>query len=86
MANARRMAQRHGADLCFTAEAGWLVWDGRRFAADEKGVRVQALAKETALAIFDDVRNANDRDEIFSHAKRSQSQDRHRCDGVAGAQ
>ena len=72
IANAKRLAEQHGADLRFTPERGWLVWDGRRWAADEKAVAVQARAKATALAIFDEVKGSADRDALFRHAKRSQ--------------
>jgi putative DNA primase/helicase len=72
IANAKRLAEQHGADLHFTPERGWLVWDGRRWAADEKAVQVQARAKSTALAIFDEVKDSIDRDALFKHAKRSQ--------------
>jgi putative DNA primase/helicase len=73
IANARRLARRHGRDLRFTVERGWFVWDGRRWAVDEKGVEVQARAKDTALAIFDEIRKAPDRDARMRHAKHSQS-------------
>jgi putative DNA primase/helicase len=74
IANAARLARQYGADLRFTPERGWLVWDGRRWAVDDKTVRVQALAKQTALAIFDEVKAAKEnRDQIYRHAKRSQS-------------
>jgi putative DNA primase/helicase len=73
LANARRMALRHGEDIRFTPERGWLVWDGRRWAADDKNVQIQARAKETAASIYDEVKVAADRDAIYKHAKRSQS-------------
>jgi putative DNA primase/helicase len=73
MANAARLAKRHGKDLRFTAAQGWYVWDGRRWAADDKSIRVQALAKETAKSIFGEIENAGDRAAVFKHAKRSQS-------------
>lgn len=74
MANARRLALHYGKDLHFTAGAGWLYWDGRRWARDEKEVQIQAWAKETVDRIFDELRTAGaKRDEIFAHAKRSQS-------------
>lgn len=72
IANARRLARRHGGDIRYTVEAGWLVWDGRRWCMDEKDLSIQALAKETALAIFDEIKNAPDRDRMMKHAKRSQ--------------
>lgn len=73
IANARRLVRAHGADIRFTAERGWHVWDGRRWAADEKGIAVAGLAKETALAIYDEVRTAENRDALYQHARRSQS-------------
>jgi putative DNA primase/helicase len=73
MANATRLAARHGEDLRYTAARGWFAWDGRRWAADEKGLRVQALAKETAKSIFGEIEDAKDKDAIYRHARRSQS-------------
>lgn len=73
LANAQRLADRHGADLKYAPDAGWLCWDGRRFSKDEKGVHVQSLAKETVLSIYDEIRTAIDRDALTRHAKASQS-------------
>jgi putative DNA primase/helicase len=73
IANGKRLVARHGADLRFTPERGWLVFDGRRWAVDEKGIAVQALAKETAVSIFDDIKDAPDRASLMKHATRSQS-------------
>jgi putative DNA primase/helicase len=49
------------------------VWDGKRWREDEKDVRIQALAKDTALSIFDEIKTAANRDQFIRHAKRSQS-------------
>jgi phage/plasmid-associated DNA primase len=73
IANGQRLATRHGQDLRFTPERGWFVWDGRRWAVDDKGIAVQARAKESALSIFDEIKNAIDRDGRMRHARRSQS-------------
>jgi putative DNA primase/helicase len=73
IANAQRFARQHGENVRFTPERGWFVWDGRRWAHDEKLILVQELAKKTALSIFDEVKSARDRSEMFAHAKRSQS-------------
>jgi putative DNA primase/helicase len=73
IANAKRFARRHGDDVRFTPERGWLVWDGRRWATDEKSLAVQALAKQTAVAIFDEIKGAGDQSALFRHARRSQS-------------
>jgi putative DNA primase/helicase len=73
VANGVRLAARHGQDLKFTPERGFLVWDGRRWAVDDRSIGVQALAKETAISIFDEIKDAKDRDARMQHAKRSQS-------------
>jgi len=73
IANGRRLAARHGKDLRFTVERGWFVWDGRRWAVDERGVAVQVRAKDTALSIFDEIKNSSDRDARMKHAKHAQS-------------
>src|SRR5690349_14277880 len=73
LANGRRLATGHGANIRFTAGGGWLVWDGSRWLADDKQVRVQALAKETAESIYDEVRDSADKSLTFAHARRSQS-------------
>jgi putative DNA primase/helicase len=72
MANATRLAARYGQDLRYTAARGWFAWDGRRWAHDEKALRVQELAKETAKSIFTEIERAPDKDAMFRHAKRSQ--------------
>jgi putative DNA primase/helicase len=73
VANAKRLATRHGQDLRFTSERGFFVYDGRRWVCDEKQVRVQAFAKSTALSIYDEIKDSSDQRTMFRHAKKSQS-------------
>ena len=73
IANAVIFARQHGADVRYTPERGWLVWDGTRWASDDKDVAVQARAKATALAIFDEIKGALDQKVLFQHARHSQS-------------
>jgi putative DNA primase/helicase len=73
IANAARLARRHGSNLRYTPAGGWLTWLGTHWQEDPKAVRVQALAKATALSIFDEVKDAAERDLLFKHAKRSQA-------------
>lgn len=73
MANAARLARRHGQDIRFTTERGWFIWDGKRWAHDEKGLRIQSLAKDTAKSIFDEIATAPDQKAMFTHARKSQS-------------
>lgn len=50
--NARRLRARHGGDLLFVPEFGWIAWDGKRF-SKKRGDRIAAMrAQETADAIF----------------------------------
>src|SRR5882724_3677868 len=73
IANGRRLAAKFGQDLHYTAEHGWLVWDGRRWPHDHGSVRVQTLAKHVALSIYDEVKGAADKTEMYKHARQSQS-------------
>lgn len=73
LANAALFAKERGADIRFTPEAGWFVWDGTRWAVDSKAIAVQARAKETARSIFDRVKDSQDRDATYRHAKKTQS-------------
>lgn len=73
VANAQRFARQHGENVRFTTAAGWLVWDGKRWQIDEKDVLITARAKETAITIYDEIKHAANRDELFTWAKRSQS-------------
>lgn len=72
IANGVRLVERHGRDLRYTAATDWLVWDGTRWKIDEKSVQVQARAKNTALAIYEEIATAFNRDEVFKHAKYSE--------------
>ncbi len=73
VANAKRLAAQHGCNMRFTAERGWLTYDGRRWLADEKGVRVQGFAKATALSLYAEIQGSFHQKAAFTHARRSQS-------------
>jgi putative DNA primase/helicase len=73
IANSKRLAARHGCDMRFTAERGWLTYDGRRWRVDEKGVRIQGFAKATALSLYDEIQGSFHQKAAFTHARRSQS-------------
>lgn len=72
LANLRRFIADHAADIRFTPERGWFVWDGRRWQADDLGT-VMIKAKATALSIYDEIRDSAAKDDLFRWAKRSQS-------------
>jgi putative DNA primase/helicase len=73
IANAKRLVERHSGSMRFAPSRGWFHWDGKRWAADQKGVKIQALAVDTAISIFDEIRESVNRDAMMAHAKRSQS-------------
>lgn len=73
IANARRFVRAYGTDVRFSAERGWFVWTGQRWQPDDMDLVVTRLAKDVAVEIFDEVKNASNRDEMFRHARRSQS-------------
>jgi putative DNA primase/helicase len=52
--NARRLLARHGHEMAWVPEIGWLVWDGRRWAADGGEEAAYARAEATAEAIYDE--------------------------------
>jgi putative DNA primase/helicase len=52
IANARRLATRHGRDLVHVHGLGWLVWDGKRFARDVGDVEIMRRAQETVHSIW----------------------------------
>lgn len=73
IANSKRFAGQHGDIVKFTIERGWFVWDGKRWAPDEKGIQVQELGKRTAISIFGEIALAKNQREMFKHARDSQS-------------
>jgi putative DNA primase/helicase len=49
LANARRLRNRHGKDMRHHTALGWLVWDGRRWARNEKAAKRRAYTVGTAI-------------------------------------
>ena len=73
--NARRLVARHGPDLCYVSEWGWMVWDGARWKRDTTG-EAHRRAKETARAMLREAAEENDskrRDAAVKHALATES-------------
>jgi putative DNA primase/helicase len=73
--NAQRLIQRHGADLRFCPEIGWLVWDKKRWWPDDTG-EVERRAKETVRQIYNEAADCPDKDRreaLGSWAHKSES-------------
>jgi len=79
LANARRLVDRHGDRMIYTDAAGWFIWDGKRWAADDHAA--MKLAKDAVEAIYDELRDINDeaRKRLFTWARQSQRADRLRA-------
>lgn len=60
-ANAEDFARLFRLDACWTPELGWLVWDGRRWAVDDRR-EVELLCQRLADALLDRRRTAPDDD------------------------
>lgn len=75
LGNAERLLERHGADLRYCHPwARWLVWDGKRWAADETGVPERRL-KETLRALIADAHEIDDdaqRKKLLKHVLESE--------------
>ncbi len=81
LGNAERLLVRHGEDLLYSVpQRKWFVFDGRRWARDERG-QVRELAKETVRHIEkeawaydrDSERQKKQRSDLFAHGKRSEA-------------
>ena len=75
--NAQRLVALYGDQIRYLAAAeSWLIWDGRRWQADETG-EIWRLAKSTALTIYQEASVAledGDRKRVANHALRSESE------------
>jgi P4 family phage/plasmid primase-like protien len=76
MGNAERLVARFGDDMRYSRDLGtWLVWTGTHWELDRVCV-AERLAKRTARAIWDEIRQAEtveDKKAIAGHAARSES-------------
>lgn len=75
-AHGKLLVSRHGQNIHYMPESGWYIWNGRFWIPDHGDVSIQEMAKETALSLFDDVKNAahrQEREEKIKHAKKAQS-------------
>ena len=82
LGNARRLVAHHGQDLRYCHPWGsWLVWDGRRWKADDSG-EIQRRAKLTVAAIYREASTATDADKrkaLAKHATSSEAENRIRA-------
>jgi len=79
MGNAERLVTHHGADLRHCHPLGrWYVWDGTRFADDERG-GIELRAKRTARSIYAEAVDEEDvavRKAIIKHGVKSEQAER----------
>jgi len=73
--NAERLVNRHGDDLRFVGEWGWLAWDGCRWRKDDVG-EVDRRALDTVRSILSDAADLEDKEQrkqLAGFALRSES-------------
>lgn len=79
LGNSERLIARHGGDLRYChAWRKWLVWDGTRWAIDDRGA-VKERAKDTVRSIYAEAGAVDDEGErkaLSSHARRSEARQR----------
>jgi P4 family phage/plasmid primase-like protien len=64
LGNGLRFADRYKAQARYVPEwEKWIVWDGRRWKVDTSGKRVVKFAHKTALSIFEEATQTEDKDE-----------------------
>ena len=68
LGNAERLVALHREDLRYCPQLGWLVWDGRRWCADESG-EVKRRAKLTVRAIYRDASDCEEKEQRERIAK-----------------
>ncbi|QKK08991.1 MAG: hypothetical protein HND58_13020 [Planctomycetota bacterium] len=76
--NAARLLLQNGDKLRYSVGPGvWLIWDGKRWKADERK-EIVGLCKDTALSILDEAKRADDtlRDDLLTWARASQKRER----------
>jgi P4 family phage/plasmid primase-like protien len=75
LGNAQRLVSRHGEDLRYCRELGWLVWDRTRWIPDKAG-EIDRRAKDTARSILGEAEHERDLEKqkkVFRHAINSQN-------------
>lgn len=75
LGNAKRLIALHGDKMRHVKEWGWLIWDGRRWQLDKRGM-VERLAKSTVASIYVEVGqldNDKDRMTLANFALKSES-------------
>ena len=79
MGNARRLVRRYGGGIRWVGPwSQWLVYDGMRWALDERE-RIMRFAKLTATKIRQEAKRHSDPDQLYKWANQSQSQHRLRA-------
>lgn len=75
LGNAERLVDHFGVSLRWCAALGWLIWDGRRWAPDDR-LMVEEKARMTVRRIYGEAEGEPDdkrRMELARHAKASES-------------
>jgi len=84
LGNAERLVAKFGQDIRYTDEAGWLVWEGQRWALDPGSSRLMNYASLTVRSMYTEAGQLGDdgaRQTLVKHA--TQSEARPRLEAIA---
>lgn len=73
--NAKRLAHRHGENVRYIVDWGWLVWNGKIWELDNENIKITRMAKDTAEKIFDEsvlITDEAKRKNLKKHALKSE--------------
>ncbi len=76
LGNAERLATLHGDELRYVRSAGWLVWDGRRWARDDTAARRVAATSARAIRLEAAKAPREQAQALWKHAERSEGKER----------
>jgi putative DNA primase/helicase len=79
LGNAERLVAKFGPDIRYTDEAGWLVWDGQRWALDPGSSRLMHYASLTVRSMYMEAGQLDDhgaRQTLVNHARQSEARPR----------
>lgn len=61
LGNAERIAYKHGKDIRYCNEVGWLIWDGKKWAVDETR-KIETIVSGTLRGLYDEAFKESDED------------------------
>lgn len=73
--NGERLRARHGRDMIYVEEIGWLTWTGSHWSHRHGEIKARLFAQDTARRIFDEAAAIEEQDKSRAKALRSHAVD-----------